>query len=103
MGSGPYGLNTVRDEFADANDSVVMVIYDLWREKGAKDKTQVRTDYMMIEDVVKEFGDCIYQGWYTEGWEDERLKASMWIMADEKHRVDPVLYDNWTSGLGYRK
>ena len=86
MGSGPYGLETVKDKFKGCNDSVVRVIYDAWEKPGSTNKTQIRTDYMPIEDAVKEYGDCVYSGWYTDGWtKDGRWKASMWISADKKH------------------
>lgn len=87
----------VRDHFKDAHDSIVMVIYDVWDMPGSRNRAQVRTEYMDIEDAVKEFGDCIFTGWYTEKWNATRQRwiATMWIGADEKHRIDPVLYERW--------
>ena len=96
MGSGPYGLETLRDKFKDAHNSKVMLIYDVWKEKGGKERTQVRLPYMNIEEIVDKYGDFIYDGWYTEGWtEDGKWKASLWAMADKEHRVDAELYENW--------
>lgn len=104
MGSGKYGLETLRDRFGTAHQSRVMLIYDVWKEKGKTERTQVRTPYMNIEDIVKEFGDFIYGGWYTEGWfDDGRIKASLWAIPDDEHSIDPVLYENWKSGRGYNR
>ena len=94
-GSGPYGLETIRDLFADAHDSVVMLIFDVWKEKDSKERTQVRLPYMKIEEVVDKYGDFVYSGWYTEGWINNRYKASMWASADAEHRVDWQLYEHW--------
>ena len=73
-------MKTLREAFADAHDSVVMLIFDVWKEKGSE-----------------KYGDFYYTGWYTEGWtEDGRWKASLWVMtADEKRSVDSWLYENW--------
>lgn len=94
-------LATLRDKFDGCNESIVQVIYDVWKAKGSYVRTQVRTPYIKIEDAVAEYGDCIFDCWYTEGWRYGRTVASIWIMGDEKHRVDPGLYENWTSGMGY--
>ena len=93
MGSGPYGLDTLKDKFADAHDSVVMLIFDVWKENGSS--TQVRLPYMNIEEVVEKYGDFVYSGWYTERWIDGRYKASLWAIADSERRVDPWLYEHW--------
>lgn len=89
-------LRTLKDVYGDANNSVVMLIFDVWKEEGSTARTQVRLPYMPIEEVVDEYGDFIYECWYTEGWtEDGRWKASLWAMADKERRVDPWLYENW--------
>lgn len=89
-------MKMLREAFADAHDSVVMLIFDVWKEKGSTERTQVRLPYMPIEEVVEKYGDFYYTGWYTEGWtEDGRWKASLWAMADEERRVDPWMYENW--------
>lgn len=97
-------MKTLREEFGGASKSRVMLIYDVWRTKGGTERVQVRTDYMDIEEVVSQYGDFIYDGWYTEGWfpEDGRTKASLWACATGERRVNPVLYDNWENGLGYK-
>ena len=113
MGSGPYGLETLRDKFDGHKDSKVMLIFDVWKAEGSTDRTQVRLPYMNIEDVVEKYGDFVYDGWYTEGWVEDpqggaevtdiltgekvkgRHKASLWAMADKEHSVDPDLYENW--------
>ena len=90
-------MKTLREAYADAHNSVVMLIFDVWKEKGSTERTQVRLPYMPIEEVVEKYGDFYNTGvWYTEGWtEDGRWKASLWAMADEERRVDPWLYENW--------
>lgn len=89
-------MKTLKEAFSNANNSRVMLIFDVWKEKGSTKRTQVRLPYMNIEDVVEKYGDFWYECWYTEGWtEDGRWKASLWAGADEKHRVDPWLYENW--------
>lgn len=89
-------MKTLREEFANANNSVVMLIFDVWKEKGSTERTQVRLPYMPIEEVVEKYGSFIYDGWYTEGWTKYgRWKASLWAMADEQHRVNRELYENW--------
>lgn len=113
MGSGPYGLETLRDKFDGHKDSKVMLIFDVWKAEGSTDRTQVRLPYMNIEDVVEKYGDFVYDGWYTEGSVEDstgdvefkdmiteeiikgRYIGSLWAMADEKRRVDPDLYENW--------
>ena len=89
MGSGKYGLETLRDKFEGSEKYRVSLIYDVWKEKGKPERTQVQTKYLDIEDVVKEFGDFIYEGWYTEGWfDDGRIKASLWAIADASHSYE---------------
>ena len=89
-------MKTLREEFKDAHNSVVMLIYDVWKKEGSTERTQVRLPYMPIEEVVEKYGDFISTGWYTEGWtNDGRWKASLWAMADEERSVDPWLYKNW--------
>lgn len=89
-------MKTLRETYADAHNTVVMLIFDVWKEKGSTERTQVRLPYMPIEEVVEKYGGFWYEGWYTEGWtEDGRWKASLWAMADEDHRVDPWMYENW--------
>lgn len=88
-------MPTLKDKFADAHDSVVMLIFDVWKEEGKPDKTQVRLPYMKIEDVVEKYGNFVYSGWYTEGWTDGRYKASLWTLADTERRVDPWMYEHW--------
>lgn len=90
-------MKTLREEFKDTKKYKVMLIFDVWKESGKPDRTQVRLPYMNIEDVVERYGDFTYSGWYTEGWDKEtgRVVASLWALADEKHRVDPNLYANW--------
>ena len=95
MGTGKYGLDTIRDKFADTDKYKVMLIFDVWKEEGKPARTQVRLPYMNIEDVVEKYGDFIYDCWYTEGFENGRTVASLWAMADEKHAVDPWLYEHW--------
>lgn len=90
-------MKTLREAFTDAHNSVVMLIFDVWKEKGSTERTQVRLPYMPIEEVVEKYGDFYYTGvWYTEGWTAAgRWKASLWAMADEERSVDPWLYKNW--------
>lgn len=97
MGSGPYGLETLRDKFDGDNKSKVMLIFDVWKAEGSTDRTQVRLPYMNIEDVVEKYGNFVYDCWYTEGWEKEtcRTVASLWAIADKEHSIDPDLYENW--------
>ena len=90
-------MKTLREAFADAHNSVVMLIFDVWKEKGSTERTQVRLPYMPIEEVVEKYGDFYYTGWYTEGRTAAgRWKASLWAIADEERRVDPWLSENWT-------
>ena len=89
-------MKTLREAFGGEHDSNVMLIFDVWREEGKADRTQVRLPYMNIEEVVEKYGDFWYGGWYTEGWtEDGRWKASLWALADKAHRVDRWLYEHW--------
>lgn len=90
-------MKTLKEEFGDSNKYKVMLIFDVWKEKGSTDRTQVRLPYMNIEEIIEKYGNFIYCGWYTEGWENEtgRIVASLWAYADDKHRVDPNLYENW--------
>ena len=94
-GSGPFGLRTIRDVFEGEDKSIVMLIFDVWESSGSTRRTQVRLPYMKIEDVVEKYGDFIYDGWYTEGFDGERIKASLWACADKDRRVDPWLYNHW--------
>ena len=88
---------SLKEKFAGCNNSKVMLIFNVWKEKGSTKYTQVRLPYMNIEEVVEKYGDFGYDGWYTEGWETEtgRTVASLWAYADDKHRVDSDLYENW--------
>lgn len=89
-------MKTLRETYAGCNNTVVMLIFDVWKEKGSTERTQVRLPYMPIEEIVEKYGDFYYTGWYTEGWtEDGKWKASLWAMADKEHRVDAELYENW--------
>ena len=87
--------NTIREVFKGENTQRVRVIYDVWKEHESPARTQVRTDYMDIEEAVDKYGDFIYWSWYTEGFSNERTVASMWAFADKAHRVDPELYERW--------
>lgn len=90
-------MKTLRETYAGCNNTVVMLIFDVWKEKGSTERTQVRLPYMPIEEIVEKYGDFYYTGWYTEGWtEDGRWKASLWAMADKDRRVDPWMYENWS-------
>lgn len=89
---------TIREVLDGKHNSKVMLIFDVWKEKGSIDRTQVRLPYMNIEDVVWKYGDFDYVAWYTEGFDAEtgRTIASLWAFADEERIVDPDLYENWT-------
>ena len=91
-------MKTLKEVFADSNNYKVMLIFDVWKEKGSTDRKQVRLPYTNIEEIVEKYGDFHYECWYTEGWEKEtgRTIASLWAFADKEHRVDPDLFDNWT-------
>lgn len=92
-------METLKEKFGGSDKCKVMLIFDVWKDndKGNTDRTQVRLPYINIEEVVEKYGDFIYSGWYTEGWEPEtgRTVASLWAYADDKHRIDPDLYENW--------
>ena len=89
-------MKTLRELYAGCNNTVVMLIFDVWKEKGSTERTQVRLPYMPIEEIVEKYGDFYYTGWYTEGWtEDDKWKASLWAMADETRRIDPWMYEHW--------
>ena len=90
-------MERLKEKFSGSNKCKVMLIFDVWKEKGTTCRTQVRLPYMNIEEVIEKYGDFIYSGWYTEGWEPEtgRIIASLWAYADDKHRIDPDLYENW--------
>ena len=89
-------MKTLKEMFAGSNNYVVTLIFDVWKEKGSTERTQVRLPYMPIEEVVKKYGNFEYHSWYTEGWTDDgRWKASLWAWADKEHSVDPYLYENW--------
>lgn len=90
-------METLKEKFGGSNKYKVMLIFDVWKEKGNTDRTQVRLPYMNIEEIVEKYGTFLYEGWYTEGWENEtdRIVASLWAYADDKHRIDPDLYKNW--------
>ena len=34
MGTGKYGLDTIRDKFANDHHSTVTLIFNVWKEKG---------------------------------------------------------------------
>lgn len=92
MGSGRYGLETLRDKFEGKDRYRVRLIYDVWKEPGKPERTQVRTPYMDIEEAVSRYGNFIYTSGYTEGWcDDGRTKLSIWAIADESHATDPGL------------
>lgn len=95
MGTGKYGLDTIRDKFAGDHHSTVTLIFDVWKEEGKPTRAQVRLPYMKIEDVVEQYGDFFYECWYTEEFENGRTVASLWAIPDEKHAVDPWLYELW--------
>jgi hypothetical protein len=89
-------MTTLKEKFVNDHNTVVMLIFDVWKEKGSTERTQVRLPYMPIEEVVEKYGDFYYEGWYTEGWtEDGKWRASLWAWASDGHRVDPDLYENW--------
>ena len=90
-------MKTLKEIFGASNKYKVMLIFDVWKENEGTDRTQVRLPYMNIEDVIEKYGNFVYWGWYTEGWENEtgRIVASLWAYADDKHRIDPDLYENW--------
>ena len=90
-------METLREKFAGVHKSKVRLIYDVWKEKGSVEREQIQLPYMNIEEVIDRYGDFIYHCWYTDGWEKEtgRTLASLWAFADDKHRVDPVLYEKW--------
>ena len=90
-------MKTLRETYAGCNNTVVMLIFDVQKEKGSTERTQVRLPYMPIEEIVEKYGDFYYTGWYTEGWtEDGKWKASLWAMADETRRIDPWMYEHWS-------
>ena len=90
-------MERLKEKFSGNNKYKVMLIFNVWKEKGSTDITQVRLPYMNIEEVIEKYGDFIYSGWYTEGWEPEtgRIIAALWAYADDKHRIDSDLYENW--------
>lgn len=70
---------TIRDRFGESNGYRVQVIFDVWEKRGSKNRRQLRTKYMDIEDVVQKYGDFIYGGWHIEGWwKDGKVKAILW-------------------------
>lgn len=89
-------MKTLRELYENDHNHVVTLIFDVWKEEGSTEHTQVRLPYMPIEEVVEKYGDFYHDGWYTEGWtEDGRWKASLWAVANADYRVDPWLYENW--------
>ena len=95
MGTGKYGLDTIRDKFAGTDKYKVMLIFDVRKDEYTLARTWVRLPYMNIEDVVEKYGDFVFEWWHTEGFENGRTVASLWAMADDKHAVDPWLYEHW--------
>lgn len=79
MGSGKYGLDTVKDVCGVGNHIgwTVMVIYDVWDSPESTHREQKKLLNVNLEKFIEKYGDWLYQGWYTTGMKE----ADMWVSA----------------------
>ena len=54
---GDDTMERLKEKFSGSNKCKVMLIFNVWKEKGSTCRTQVRLPYMNIEEVIEKYGD----------------------------------------------
>ena len=84
MGSGKWGLDTVKDVLGVGKHEgwVVDIFYDVWDAPDSTHREQHKLWDVNLEGFIAKYGDWIYEAWYTDGMK----RADMWVMAQDGYQ-----------------
>ena len=82
-------LKEIAEKYPDVTFNL---IYDVWKEPGSTERTQVHVKGLSAKALAEKYGDFTYDGWYTTGVSPD--SADVWATATDSRAYDKSLFED---------